>query len=181
MFYRINRGDFGNRTIRNSSVVRNRRDPYDIQKAITKLREDYDKASALVGEIRSTDPYVIDSRIKESGLSDVLFRYQQRNNGMYSIARISKDVYEEKMRALRDALNKSWNSELSDDIVRSNELLEEEEETHYRRVEQHYRDKMMYGNLSQEDKDYVQARKISISDYNKMSPLEKEILFRCRY
>ena len=39
----------------------------------------------------------------------------------------------------------------------------------------------MYGNLSQEDKDYVQARKISISDYNKMSPLEKEILFRCRY
>lgn len=181
IFYRINRGDFGNRTIRNSSVVRNRRDPYDIQKAITKLREDYDKASALVGEIRSADPYVIDSRIKESGLSDVLFRYQQRNNGMYSIARISKDVYEEKMRALRDALNKSWNSELSDDIVRSNELLEEEEETHYRRVEQHYRDKMMYGNLSQEDKDYVQARKISISDYNKMSPLEKEILFRCRY
>ena len=84
-------------------------------------------------------------------------------------------------RALRDALNRSWNSELSDDIVRSNELLEEEEETHYRRVEQHYRDKMMYGNLSQEDKDYVQARKISISDYNKMSPIEKEILFRCRY
>jgi hypothetical protein len=39
----------------------------------------------------------------------------------------------------------------------------------------------MYGNLSEDDKLYLQEKGISIDEYNEMSPFEKEILFRCKY
>lgn len=53
--------------------------------------------------------------------------------------------------------------------------------SYYRKVEQHYRDKMMYNRLTQEDRDYLNERGISIDEYNKMTQLEKEVLFHCKY
>ena len=51
---------------------------------------------------------------------------------------------------------------------------------YYRRVEQYHRDKLELGNLGQEDRNYITERGISESEYNSMSTLEKEVLFRCR-
>ena len=53
--------------------------------------------------------------------------------------------------------------------------------SYYRKVEQYHRDKLMYNNLSQEDKNYLQERGISTDEYSKMTQLEKEVLFNCKY
>lgn len=65
--------------------------------------------------------------------------------------------------------------------VASFKYIGNNQETSYNRIEQHYRDKMMYDNLTQEDKEYLRDKDITIEDYNKMSQLEKEILFKCKY
>jgi hypothetical protein len=39
----------------------------------------------------------------------------------------------------------------------------------------------MYGNLSQEQRDYIEERGISIDEYNSMTTFEKEVLFQCQY
>ena len=54
------------------------------------------------------------------------------------------------------------------------------EESYYRRVEQHHREKYMLGNLSNEDKQFLKDKGISIEEYNRMSPFEREVLFHCR-
>ena len=48
------------------------------------------------------------------------------------------------------------------------------------RIRQHHRDKLLPANLSEEDKQYLRDRKISMEDYNKMTDLEKEVLFKCK-
>lgn len=53
--------------------------------------------------------------------------------------------------------------------------------SYYRKVEQYHRDKLMYNNLSQEDKNYLQERGIPTDEYSKMTQLEKEVLFNCKY
>lgn len=54
------------------------------------------------------------------------------------------------------------------------------EQSYYRRIEQHYREKYMLGNLSNEDKQYLIDRGISIEEYNRMSQFEREVLFHCK-
>ena len=54
------------------------------------------------------------------------------------------------------------------------------EESYYRRVEQHHREKYMLGNLSNEDKQFLKDKGISIEEYNRMSSFEREVLFHCR-
>ena len=54
------------------------------------------------------------------------------------------------------------------------------EQSYYRRVEQYHREKLMYGNLSNEDKQYLVDRGISIEEYNRMSQFEREVLFHCK-
>ena len=82
-------------------------------------------------------------------------------------------------------LNSIYNSELSSDERNSEKALleqeEREDEQFNRAIEQWHRDKLMYGNLAEDDKLYLQERGISIDEYNEMSPFEKEILFRCKY
>lgn len=50
----------------------------------------------------------------------------------------------------------------------------------YRRIEQYHREKYMLGNLSNEDKQFLIDKGISIEEYNRMSPFEREVLFHCR-
>ena len=52
--------------------------------------------------------------------------------------------------------------------------------TRYRRIEQYHREKYMLGNLSNEDKQFLKDKGISIEEYNRMSPFEREVLFHCR-
>lgn len=66
------------------------------------------------------------------------------------------------------------------DIV-SEEALQGQEESRYRRIEQYHVDKKMYDNLSQDDKDYLAERGITPIEYSQMTQLEKEVLFQCKY
>ena len=181
MFYNINRGKFANRIVENTNVTRNRAtDVFEIQKQINKLKSDYNKANTYRNSARSTDRSVIDDIIKDSGLSDVLFSYQQNGNGMWSISRISKADFNKKIQDLQDKLVRTYESELSEDEKLSRQMLEEQE-SYYRRVEQYHRDQMLFENLSQEDKDYLQERGITQKEFSQMTQLEKEVLFHCKY
>jgi hypothetical protein len=76
-----------------------------------------------------------------------------------------------------------WNSKTSKWTVASVNRIgtDSNQETYYRRVEQYHRDKLLYDNLSQENKEYLQERGISIEEYKDMTQLEKEVLFKCKY
>ena len=181
MFYNINRGKFANRIVESTNVTRNRAtDVFEIQKQINKLKSDYNKANTYRNSARSTDRSVIDGIIKDSGLSDVLFSYQQNGNGTWSISRISKADFNKKIQDLQDRLVRTYESELSEDEKLSRQMLEEQE-SYYRRVEQYHRDQMLFENLSQEDKDYLQERGITQKEFSQMTQLEKEVLFHCKY
>ena len=65
-------------------------------------------------------------------------------------------------------------------IVASVKVKEDPEMGKYRRIEQHHREKYMLGNLSNEDKQFLKDKGISIEEYNRMSPFEREVLFHCR-
>ena len=65
-------------------------------------------------------------------------------------------------------------------IVASVKVKEDPEMDKYRRIEQHHREKYMLGNLSNEDKQFLIDKGISIEEYNRMSPFEREVLFHCR-
>lgn len=70
----------------------------------------------------------------------------------------------------------------------SERMLEEQQEREDRQdyladiaeIRQYHSDKLMYGNLSQEDKDYIAQRKITLEEYNRMSDIEKRTLFECK-
>lgn len=181
MFYNINRGKFANRIMENTNVTRNRAtDVFEIQKQINKLKINYNKANTYRNSARSTDRSVIDGIIKDSGLSDVLFSYQQNGNGMWSISIISKADFNKKIQNLQDRLVRTYESELSESEKLSRQMLEEQE-SYYRRIEQYHRDQMLFENLSQEDKDYLQERGITQKEFSQMTQLEKEVLFHCKY
>ena len=85
------------------------------------------------------------------------------------------------LKTLQDQLVSTYENELSEDEKLSRQMLEEQEETYYRRIEQYHRDKLLFDNLSQEDKSYLQERGISDIEYKDMTQLEREVLFKCKY
>ena len=181
LYYAINRGKFANRTPGKTTSVRYKTDPYEIQRRIENLTAHYNRAKALINSARNTDKSIIDSIIEDSGLSDVLYSYQQNGNGKWSIARIKKETFDSSIKTLQDQLASVYESELSEDEKLSRQMLEEQDEAYYRRIEQYHRDKLLFDNLSQEDKSYLQERGISDTEYKDMTQLEKEVLFKCKY
>ena len=102
-----------------------------------------------------------------------------------------------KIRALHSEIR--WNSwyitnlkQRETPFLQDNELsermLEEQQEREDRQdyladiaeIRQYHSDKLMYENLSQEDKDYIAQRKITLDEYNRMSDIEKRTLFECK-
>jgi hypothetical protein len=87
---------------------------------------------------------------------------------------------------LEKAREKSYNRELSKERIEYLKGNESEsysiknEEADYREIEQYHRDKLEYGNLSKEQKDYLKDRNLTIEDYNRMTTTEKNILWKCR-
>lgn len=67
------------------------------------------------------------------------------------------------------------------DLARFKQFKDRNIDTFREELMQYNSDKFMYSNLSQEDKDYLKERDISMDKYNKMTAEEKEILFRCKY
>ena len=181
LYYNINRGKFAGRTPSDTTSVRYKIDPYEIQRKIETLNANYNKAKTRVNSARSTDKSVIESIIQDSGLSDVLYPYLQNGNGKWSIARISKEELNSSIKSLQDQLASVYESELSEDEKLSRQMLKEQEEVYYRRIEQYHRDKLLYDNLSQENKEYLQEVGITEEEFKDMTQLEKEVLFKCKY
>lgn len=181
LYYSINRGKLAGRTPSQTDSTRYRTDTYELQKQTDTLKNHYKRGKAHINSVRSTNRSVIDSIIEGTGLSDVLYSYLQNGNGKWSIARMSEKDYKSKLKDLQDRLERVYESELSDDERLSRQMLEEQEESYYRRIEQYHADKMMYNNLSQDDKDYLTERGITPTEYSQMTQLEKEVLFHCKY
>ena len=184
LYYNINRGRFANKVAGTTNAERPRLYASDINDAIHKLDSDYRRGKQLEGTISSNMKSVIDKFIKDHDLKDVAYAVKYNNSDKW-VMRVTKKNYNEKRNFLVNRLNSIYNSELSSDERNSEKALleqeEREDEQFNRAIEQWHRDKFMYGNLSEDDKLYLQERGISIDEYNEMSPFEKEILFRCKY
>lgn len=184
LYYNISRGRFANKVAGTTNANRPRLYASDINDAINKLDSDYRRGKQLEGTISSNMKSVIDNFIKDHDLKDVAYAVKYNNSDKW-VMRVTKKNYNEKRNFLMNRLNSIYNSELSSDERNSEKaLLEQEErenEQFNRAIEQWHRDKLMYGNLAEDDKLYLQERGISIDEYNEMSPFEKEILFRCKY
>lgn len=117
--------------------------------------------------------------IEKYGLQDVAYVFE----GQYGAAKIgvvSLKEFTKRADRLKAQIQNAWESELSDDERLSNWALEQQE-TYYREVEQYHREKLDYGRLDKEQKDYIAERGLSIEEYNSMTPQEKEVLFRCMH
>ena len=184
LYYNINRGRFANKVAGTTNAERPRLYAPDINDAIHKLDSDYRRGKQLEGTISANMKSVIDKFIKDHDLKDVAYATKYNNSDKW-VMRVTKKNYNEKRNFLVNRLNSIYNSELSSDERNSEKALleqeEREDEQFNRAIEQWHRDKLMYGNLSEDDKLYLQERGISIDEYNEMSPFEKEILFRCKY
>ena len=184
LYYNIDRGRFANKVAGTTNAERPRLYAPDINDAIHKLDSDYRRGKQLEGTISANMKSVIDKFIKDHDLKDVAYATKYNNSDKW-VMRVTKKNYNEKRNFLVNRLNSIYNSELSSDERNSEKALleqeEREDEQFNRAIEQWHRDKLMYGNLSEDDKLYLQERGISIDEYNEMSPFEKEILFRCKY
>lgn len=184
LYYNIDRGRFANKVAGTTNAERPRLYVPDINDAINKLDSDYRRGKQLEGTISSNMKSVIDNFIKDHDLKNVAYAVKYNNSDKW-VMRVTKKNYNEKRNFLVNRLNSIYNSELSSDERNSEKALleqeEREDEQFNRAIEQWHRDKLMYGNLAEDDKLYLQERGISIDEYNEMSPFEKEILFRCKY
>lgn len=184
LYYNISRGRFANKVASTTNADRPRLYAPDINDAINKLDSDYRRGKQLEGTISANMKSVIDDFITDNDLKDVAYATKYNNSDKW-VMRVTKKNYNEKRNFLVNRLNSIYNSELSSDERNSEKALleqeEREDEQFNRAIEQWHRDKLMYGNLAEDDKLYLQERGISIDEYNEMSPFEKEILFRCKY
>lgn len=184
LYYNISRGRFANKVAGTTNADRPRLYASDINDAINKLDSDYRRGKQLEGTISANMKSVIDKFIKDNDLKNVAYAVKYNNSDKW-VMRVTKKNYNEKRNFLMNRLINIYNSELSSDERNSEKALleqeEREDEQFNRAIEQWHRDKLMYGNLAEDDKLYLQERGISIDEYNEMSPFEKEILFRCKY
>lgn len=112
--------------------------------------------------------------------------------GKYELIYKSKEEMDKEM----EILKKSYNKEIADltkkvdeysktqkelEMQTVSEELLQDDEVYYRRVEQYHRDKLLYDNLSQENKEYLQETGITEEEFKDMTQLEKEVLFKCKY
>lgn len=114
----------------------------------------------------------------EENMAEDFREYMQQEEGFTGI-------FIKTWRKLKNFINTIFNNQntidkLFYDISKGNYSNRVSKEDNYNReVRQYHNDKLMYGRLNEEQKNYIQERGISIKDYNNMSNEEKEILFRC--
>lgn len=70
---------------------------------------------------------------------------------------------------------------VKDELLPANrqQAIPNKSKDYQRKLEQYHRDKLMYGKLNDEQKNYIAERGITIEEYNEMTPQEKETLFFC--
>ena len=151
LFYSINRGTLANRKVQNTDVTK------------------YKMAEGFTGTIEEFQN-IVDSLV---------------NNPLSMKTRISKNKewgrLTDNWRAEGYEVKGYWNNQTKKWTVASVKNLNGNNEAHYRKIEQYHRDKLLYNNLSEEDKNYLEEKGISEEEYANMSQLEKEVLFKCKY
>ena len=211
MFYNINRGKFANRSVSESKANRYRyadkvseleHSIKSIDQDIQSIRDQRRLATQNKAAIKwrtvngkryaqiSTTGYLFESealRNIPSEYRDIVtpigiyngtsYRYYLHLKSKEESDRDIKQLKESKER-LKQQLERLKDNKW--DII-SEEALQEQEEAYYRRVEQYHRDKMLFENLSQDDKDYLTERGSTPTEYSQMTQLEKEVLFHCKY
>jgi hypothetical protein len=80
--------------------------------------------------------------------------------------------------AKRDAENRLFRLNREKESRLSEEALEYQERDNAT-IEQYHREKYEYGNLTDEQKEYLEMRKVSREEYNRLSDFEREVLFHC--
>lgn len=187
LFHDIRRGNLASRSVGTSNNTLYRKDPMTLTQELNELRRLYsvshskrfqDEVKRFNGKVnRNWD--AAHSIIDRYGLRDVAYVFE----GQYGAAKIgvqSLKEFTKKADRLKAQIQDAYEAELSDDERLSNQALEEQE-AYYREVEQYHREKLDYGRLSQEQKDYITERGLTNEEYNSMTPQEKEVLFRCMY
>lgn len=187
LFHDIRRGVLASRTINESDGTLYRKDPMTLQAELDNLRRLWrvshsrqfqSEMKQFNGKVnRNWDAaYGI---IDKYGLRDVAYVFE----GQYGAAKIgvqSLKEFTKQADRLKGQIKDAYESELSDDERLSNWALEQQE-TYYREIEQYHREKLDYGRLNQEQKDYINERGLTLDEYNSMTSQEKEVLFRCMY
>lgn len=211
LYYSINRGKLANRTASASDINRYRytdkvseleHSIISIDQDIQSIKDQRSLATKNKAAIRwrtidgkryaqiSTTGYLFESeaiRNIPSEYRDIVtpIGIYNEDSYRYYLHLKSKEESNKEIKQLRDSQEKLKQQleRLKDnkwDMI-SEEALQEQEESYYRRIEQYHADKMMYNNLSQGDKDYLTERGITPTEYSQMTQLEKEVLFHCKY
>lgn len=184
LYYNISRGRFANRVANATNVDRLRETTYDINQSIQDLDDAYRRGKQIEGTVSSNSREVIENMIDKYDLQRVAYPVKYNNSDKWVI-RVTKKNYVAKRNQLSQRLIDLYNVDQSTDERLSDEMLNEQAERedglYNQSIEQWSRDKWDYSNLSQEDKDYITERGMSIDEYNRMSPIEKEVFFGCKY
>lgn len=150
VYYNITRGKYADRAIQDTDVIRNSQIP-----TVADLQSILDgtlNSNAVWGSIKRN---VIKRRAE----------WMRWKNMMENRYNITIKGYEDK--------NAVWHMASITPKSRFRKVSTEF-------VQQYHRDKLMYGNLSAIDRQFLEDKKITMEDYNKMSQKEKEVLFHCR-
>lgn len=155
LFYRINNGNLSKR---NST---------DINTFEGTLYLKSSNANYTISDVQST----VDTRVNNSMVN-------KTREGKNTAWRKVKDDFERRGYIVKGY----WNDTTKKWTVASVRPLNNEnnQKAHYRKVDQHYRDKYNLSNLSNEDLQYLHDRNLPLSEYNRMSSFEKEVLFHCK-
>lgn len=121
-----------------------------------------------------------------------------RNSEAYTIESLQERVnnYVNRANSSRISRNKAW-GDIQDSLNREGYKMKGHYDKTYgwrvdsivpkdnyrtsNEIRQYHYNKLGFNRLNQEQKDYLNERNISESDYNNMTLLEREVLFRCMY
>lgn len=148
----------------------------------------YENGKAVRYKYYSTIGYSVGEAINAipSDLQEVLVVREDRGKEYILIDRKEnvdkkKKTLESSIKTLKDKLPSLEAKAKEERMIEASEELLQNEEVYYREIEQYHRDKLLFDNLSQEDKSYLQERGISDVEYKDMTQLEREVLFKCKY
>lgn len=95
-------------------------------------------------------------------------------------ARMKAEYKEEAINSINQLQEKINQYEADRSIIESNNALEEQEMNDYATIREYHASQQEYNNLSQEDKDLVQAKGLSLEDFDSLTIEEKENMLFCR-
>ena len=156
----------------------------DLNKELLRLKETYSKLKAIMPRIktfnnqRHTEAEAKEFVSRNSPTQGAIYAFKSKFSSGWKVGTMTQKEYNERVRDLNSRINRAYEAELSGDERLSRQALEEQVE-YEQRIEQYHREKLEYGNLTNEQKEYLEMRKLSREEYNRMTDFEREVLFHC--